>query len=160
MPQTTVCRWLPQDPAAIETFVSSLLVRSRIIHGRHPRTRARFAEVGENLETATSRVGLEFDVGCLRQHYRITIGQAQVYTVRTLDPIVQEFQDYIEREGVVYAAFNEMFEQAPPPQNEDQAKVCCLGIRGCTAINLDLDRRLCGLDGNDRYELDDRTQFR
>ncbi|KAI6025282.1 phosphatidylserine decarboxylase-domain-containing protein [Pisolithus microcarpus] len=123
MPQTTVCRWLPQDPAAIETFVSNLLVRSRIIHGRHPRTRARFAEVGENLETATSRVGLEFDVGCLRQHYRITIGQAQVYTVRTLDPIVQEFQDYIEREGVVYAAFNEMFEQAPPPQNEDQAKI-------------------------------------
>ncbi|KAI5990213.1 Phophatidylserine decarboxylase-domain-containing protein [Pisolithus albus] len=123
MPQTTVCRWLPQDPAAVETFVSDLLVRSRIIHGRHPRTRARFAEVGENLETATSRAGIQFDVGRLRRHYRITIGQAEVYTVRALDPIVQEFQDYIEREGVVYAAFNEMFEQAPPPQNEDQAKI-------------------------------------
>ncbi|KAI6102106.1 Phophatidylserine decarboxylase-domain-containing protein [Pisolithus sp. B1] len=123
MPATTVCRWLPQDPAAVETFVSNLLVRSRIIHGRHPRTRARFAGVGENLETATSGTGIELDLGCLRQHYPFAIGQEQDYTVRALHPIVQEFQDYIEREGVVYAAFNEMFEQAPPPQNEDQAKI-------------------------------------
>ncbi|KAI6165563.1 Phophatidylserine decarboxylase-domain-containing protein [Pisolithus thermaeus] len=123
MPQTTVCRWLPQDPAAIEAFVSNLLEHSRIIHGRHPRTRERVAQVGENLETVTSRAGIRFDLGRLRHHYRITIGQAQVYTVRALHPIVQEFQDFIEREGVVYAAFNEMFEQAPPPQNEDQAKI-------------------------------------
>ncbi|KAI6102172.1 Phophatidylserine decarboxylase-domain-containing protein [Pisolithus sp. B1] len=123
MPQTTVCRWLPQDPAIIEAFVSNLLVHSRIIHGRNPRTRERIANVGENLETVTSRAGIKFDLGCLRHHYRITIGQEQVYTVRALDPIVQEFQDYIEREGVVYAAFNEMFEQAPPPQNEDQEKI-------------------------------------
>ncbi|KAI6034808.1 Phophatidylserine decarboxylase-domain-containing protein [Pisolithus marmoratus] len=123
MPATTVCRWLPEDPTIVEAFVSDLLVRSRVIHGRNPKTRVRFAEVGENLETAISRAGIELDLSCLRQHYRITVGQATVYTVRALDPIVQEFQDYIEREGVVYAAFNAMFEQAPPPQNEDQEKI-------------------------------------
>ncbi|KAI6034805.1 phosphatidylserine decarboxylase-domain-containing protein [Pisolithus marmoratus] len=106
MPATTVCRWLPQDPAAVEAFVSDLLLRSRVIHGRHPKTRARFAEVGENLETAISRTGIELDLSCLRQHYRLTPDQIT-----------------FEREGVVYAAFNEMFEQAPPPQNEDQAKI-------------------------------------
>ncbi|KAI6034810.1 phosphatidylserine decarboxylase-like protein [Pisolithus marmoratus] len=123
MPTTTVCRWLPEDPTIIEAFVSDLLPRSRVIHGRHPKTRVRFAEVGENLETALSRAGIKLDLSRLRQHYRLTLDQVQVYTVRALDPIVQDFQDYIEREGVVYAAFNEMFEQAPPPQNEDQEKI-------------------------------------
>ncbi|KIK22630.1 hypothetical protein PISMIDRAFT_11485 [Pisolithus microcarpus 441] len=122
MPATTIGNWLPQDPAAVEAFVSNLLVRSHIIHGRHPKTRARFAAAGENLEVATSRAGIELDPGCLRQHYRITVGQAKVYTVRTLDPIVREVQDYIEKEGVVFAAFNEMFEETPSP-NDDQAKI-------------------------------------
>ncbi|KAI5989193.1 Phophatidylserine decarboxylase-domain-containing protein [Pisolithus orientalis] len=108
MSRTTVCRWLPKDPAAVETFVSDLLVRSRVIHGRNPKTR--------NLETAISKTNIELDVRRLRCHYRITVGRgASLY--------LQEFQDYIEKEGVVYAAFNEMFEQAPPPQNEDQEKI-------------------------------------
>ncbi|KAI6034813.1 phosphatidylserine decarboxylase-domain-containing protein [Pisolithus marmoratus] len=123
MPATTVCRWLPADPTIIEAFVSDLLPRSRVIHGRHPTTRVRFAEVGENLETAISRAGIGLDLSRLRQHYSITVDQEPVYTVRALDPIVQDFQDFIEREGVIYAAFNEMFEQAPPPQNEDQEKI-------------------------------------
>ncbi|KAI5989206.1 Phophatidylserine decarboxylase-domain-containing protein [Pisolithus orientalis] len=123
MSRTTVCRWLPKDPAAVETFVSDLLVRSRVIHGRHPKTRTRFAKAGESLKTAISRIDIKLDLNCLRSHYRVIADQVQVYTVRALHPIVQEFQDYIEREGVVYAAFNEMFEQAPPPQNEDQAKI-------------------------------------
>ncbi|KAI6138399.1 Phophatidylserine decarboxylase-domain-containing protein [Pisolithus tinctorius] len=123
MPRTTVCRWLPKDPAAVETFVSDLLVCSRIIHGHDPKTRVHVAKVGESLETAISRTGITFDLSRLRCHYRFTVSQEQAYTVCGLHPIVQEFQDYIEREGVVYAAFNEMFEQAPPPQNKDQEKI-------------------------------------
>ncbi|KIN98368.1 hypothetical protein M404DRAFT_31381 [Pisolithus tinctorius Marx 270] len=123
MPRTTVCRWLPKDPAAIQTFVSDLLVCSHIIHGHDPKTHVHVAKVGESLETAISRTGITFDLSCLRCHYRFTVGQEQAYTVHGLHPIVQEFQDYIEREGVVYTAFNEMFEQAPPPQNKDQEKI-------------------------------------
>ncbi|KAI5989662.1 Phophatidylserine decarboxylase-domain-containing protein [Pisolithus orientalis] len=123
MPEITVGRWLPKDPAVVEAFVSNLLVHSRVIHGRHPKTCVRFAEVGENLETAISRTDIQFDLNRLRCHYRITVGQEQVYTVRALHPIVQEFQDFIESEVVVYTAFNEMFEQAPPPQNPDQEKI-------------------------------------
>ncbi|KAI5989205.1 phosphatidylserine decarboxylase family protein [Pisolithus orientalis] len=66
---------------------------------------------------------IRFNLRRLRAHYHFTPGQPQVYTARALNPIVQEFKEYIEREGVVYAAFNQMFEQAPSPQNEDQAKI-------------------------------------
>ncbi|KAI6155711.1 phosphatidylserine decarboxylase family protein [Pisolithus tinctorius] len=60
----------------------------------------------------------------LRCYYGpITVDQPQVCTVRALHPIVQEFQDYVEREGVVYAAFKQMFQQAPPPQSPGQEKI-------------------------------------
>ncbi|KAI6155698.1 Phophatidylserine decarboxylase-domain-containing protein [Pisolithus tinctorius] len=121
MSEITACRWLPEDPAVVEAFVSNLLVCSRIIHGRHPKTRMRFAEPGENLETAISRTDIQFDLNRLRHHYHV--GQEQVYTVRGLHPIVQEFQDFIKNEVVVYTAFHEMFEQAPPPRVQDQEQI-------------------------------------
>ncbi|KAI6034807.1 phosphatidylserine decarboxylase-domain-containing protein [Pisolithus marmoratus] len=123
MPTTTVCRWLPEDPAIVEAYVSDLLMRSRVIHGRHPKTCVRFAEVGEGLQAALSRTDVKLDLSCLWQHYCIPVDQVPVYTVRALHPIVQEFQDFIEREGVVYAAFNEMFDQASPPQNPEHKKI-------------------------------------
>ncbi|KAI6028951.1 Phophatidylserine decarboxylase-domain-containing protein [Pisolithus marmoratus] len=123
MPAATIGRWLPKDPAVVDAYVSNLLEHSRVIHGRDPNTRARFAAVGVNLETAIGNTGLKFNLSCLRQHYSFAVGETPVYTVRTLDPVVQEFQDYIESEGVVYAAFNEMFEQAPEPTNDSDRKI-------------------------------------
>ncbi|KAI6155723.1 phosphatidylserine decarboxylase-domain-containing protein [Pisolithus tinctorius] len=132
----------PKDPAVIDAFVGDLLERSRFIHGRHPKTRAHFAAAGENLETTMNKANVKFDLCRLRAHYRFAPGQAQVYIVRALHPIVQEFKDYIEKEGVVYAAFNQMFEQALLPQSADQAK-----IEGC------------GLLGNDQHAFDGGTQL-
>ncbi|KAI6000285.1 phosphatidylserine decarboxylase-domain-containing protein [Pisolithus orientalis] len=90
-------------------------MHSHIIQGCDPKTHMHIVKVGESLEMAISRTGIMFNLSQLQCHYHFTVGQQQVYTA--------EFQDYIEREGVVYAAFNKMFEKAPPPQNKDQEKM-------------------------------------
>ncbi|KAI5995791.1 Phophatidylserine decarboxylase-domain-containing protein [Pisolithus orientalis] len=116
MPQTTVCRWLPKDRAVVDRFVDEYYGRSCLVHGRSPKTGKRVAEVGEKLESAIRKSGVSVNPRTLRCHYRVRDGEKEfVCTVRELDTIVQEFKDYIEKERVVYDAFNAMFEQAPPP---------------------------------------------
>ena len=43
--------------------------------------------------------------------------------IRPLDPVVQDFQDFIEGDAEVLMYFNQMIDQAPPPKNEDQRRV-------------------------------------
>ncbi|KAI5998587.1 Phophatidylserine decarboxylase-domain-containing protein [Pisolithus albus] len=117
MPETTVCRWLPEDPAIVDAYVHELLHTSRLIHGRDPDTRERFANVGEDLETAFGKINVSFDLSRVAHCYRFAAGEKQAPVVIELHPVVKEFKEFIEAEGVVYAAFNKMFEQAPKPSS-------------------------------------------
>lgn len=68
--QTTVCRWLPEDPAIVAAFVSDVVQCSRILHGRHHVTRERFLREGEDLEEGIKRAKIDFDVRRLRPYRR------------------------------------------------------------------------------------------
>ena len=52
------------------------------------------------------------------------VQEIQDVHVHLLDPVVQEFQDFIEGDAAVLMYFNQMFDQAPPPKSEEQRKVC------------------------------------
>ncbi|KIO14506.1 hypothetical protein M404DRAFT_928233 [Pisolithus tinctorius Marx 270] len=72
---------------------------------------------------AVGRINVGFELSRVRHCYYFDVGEEEVYRVRTLHPIVQEFKDFIEKDGAAYAAFNKMFEQAGPPQNDQQRRV-------------------------------------
>lgn len=60
--KTTVCRWLPEDPAIVAEFVSDLVQVSRVLHGLHPVTREPFAKPGDKLDEVLRRSKIDFDI--------------------------------------------------------------------------------------------------
>lgn len=109
---------MPEDPEIVDAYVHELLYTSRLIHGRHPDTREPFANVGEDLETTIGKTDVSFALSHVAHCYHFAAGVKPVYKVRELHPVVKEFKKFIETEGVVYAAFNKMFKQAPKPKND------------------------------------------
>ncbi|KAI5995750.1 Phophatidylserine decarboxylase-domain-containing protein [Pisolithus orientalis] len=65
------------------------------------------------------KANVKFDLRRLWAHYRFAPGQAHVYTVRALLPIVQEFNGYIEREAKVYDSVFSTFTPLISIQIED-----------------------------------------
>ena len=133
MGPTTVCRWLPER-AVVDTYVHNLLKYSRLIHGCHPDSREVLAGAGETLRLPTlSNVDLNMHK---LVHYCPSLRTTPIaahgikeITVESLDPIVQEFQDFIGADAEVLMYFNQMFDQAPPPEGDEQRKV----FRICTS---------------------------
>lgn len=123
MPKTTVCRWLPEDPAVVDAYVHDLLYTSRLIHGIHPDTCEPFAEPGENLVEAIGKIDVDFELSHVEHCFHFAPSEEPVFRVYALNPIVAEFKTFIETEGVVYAAFNKMFREAPPPQDPSQRRI-------------------------------------
>ncbi|KAI6094523.1 phosphatidylserine decarboxylase-domain-containing protein [Pisolithus sp. B1] len=123
MPRTTVCRWLPEDPAVVDAYVHDLLYTSRLVHGIHPDTCEQFAEVGQNLEEAVGQIDVDFDLSRIQHCYHFALDEQPIIRVLALHPIVEEFKRFIETEGVVYAAFNKMFTEAPPPTDPSQRRI-------------------------------------
>ncbi|KAI6100721.1 phosphatidylserine decarboxylase-domain-containing protein [Pisolithus croceorrhizus] len=123
MPATTVCRWLPEDPAVVDAFVHDLLYQSRYIHGRHPDSCERFADVGDDLEEKASLINIPLDLSRMRHCYRFGSGEEEVYRVRALHELTDKFKKLTEGDGALYATFNKMFREAPAPKNGRQRSV-------------------------------------
>ena len=133
MGPTTVCRWLP-DRAVVETYVDNLLGYSRLIHGCHPYSCKVLASVGQDLDLDLPTLSnVELDIHQL-VHYCPSLRGTPVHdirklTVEPLDPMVQEFQDFIAADAEVLMYFNQMFCQAPALENCEKKSV----IRVCTS---------------------------
>ena len=124
MPSDTFCRWLP-DTEVVEAFVHDFLLASRVLHGRHPDT-LEVTQPGVRLSVSEGRDALGFSLLCnYLPAYRaiLNAGEPQGIPSRSLDPVVEEFKDFIERDGEIFAGFNTMFDQAPKPQEDAIRKV-------------------------------------
>ncbi|KAI6112750.1 phosphatidylserine decarboxylase-domain-containing protein [Pisolithus sp. B1] len=120
MPETTVCRWLPEDPAVVDRYVHELLYVSRLQHGRHPESCAKFADSGEDLEQVIGRINVPLDLNRMR-HF--DPNDEEICKVRPLAAPTDGFKKLIESDGALYAAFNKMFREARPPMKGGQRRI-------------------------------------
>ena len=115
----TFCRWLP-DTEVVEAFVHDFLFASRVLHGRHPDTLEK-TRPGQGLEVANDIVG--FGLLCSYCPDTFRAGEPRCIKSKTLNGVVEEFKEFIENDGEIFAGFNTMFDQAPKPKDDGKRKV-------------------------------------
>ncbi|KAG6328215.1 hypothetical protein ID866_10874, partial [Astraeus odoratus] len=119
MAARNVCRFLPNDQAAINEFVHNVVIHSRVLHGRHPVTNKVVAQPGE-LVVLSKVAHNDLSLRHLRSRLSgagvvLSEGPFDAFPAQELSDVLREFLEFIEKDSVTNMLFKQMFEQAKPP---------------------------------------------